>query len=384
MQRNLKFITGFTVSQLVLLSGLVLTGGCRSSVMGERRYVPEPVSDSYRYDDTAITTVPPPNMPAETAFQSAALPAEEPETTIPAEVTTQEKPAGKKYPAFDPSTIKEAPATPAVTPKTSPVAASSNGGSYTVKKNDSLWKIAKAHGVTVANLAACNNLSEKSVLRVGQTLQIPAAGAKIVTQAAPAGDASKPTKPQKESSGSAPSHKAEPLPADGVYVVKKNDSVWLIAKRFQISSAEIIKLNNLPANPVLQIGQKLKMPNAPAGTTTTTANTPKITPQPTDSSNVGDILGGATGGTAAPAVSTPSTPVTPTTETPSTGAEVPTDPVITNETIIPVDVERDTTVEALAKDYNIKAEDLYRVNPDLPSDGQLKAKSLILIPIPEN
>ena len=43
---------------------------------------------------------------------------------------------------------------------------------YTVKKGDSLWKIASTYGVTVNDLVKTNNLSGTS-LNIGQELLIP-------------------------------------------------------------------------------------------------------------------------------------------------------------------------------------------------------------------
>ena len=44
---------------------------------------------------------------------------------------------------------------------------------YTVKKGDSLWRIAHRKGISVAALVACNHLRQSGWLRVGQVLQVP-------------------------------------------------------------------------------------------------------------------------------------------------------------------------------------------------------------------
>ena len=49
------------------------------------------------------------------------------------------------------------------------------GGGYTVKPGDSLAKIARETGVSVADLKAANNINEGNI-RIGQTLSIPGAG----------------------------------------------------------------------------------------------------------------------------------------------------------------------------------------------------------------
>jgi LysM repeat protein len=55
----------------------------------------------------------------------------------------------------------------ATAPTPTPVTAAKT---YAVKKGDSLYKIAKAEKVTVAQLAQANNLSKTSMLKIGQKL----------------------------------------------------------------------------------------------------------------------------------------------------------------------------------------------------------------------
>lgn len=78
----------------------------------------------------------------------------------------------------------EAPAT-MMASATAP-AATAAGGAYEVQIGDSLWKIAKAQGTTIAALKQANNLSSDA-LKVGQKLTIPAKAAPATaTTAAPA------------------------------------------------------------------------------------------------------------------------------------------------------------------------------------------------------
>ena len=74
----------------------------------------------------------------------------------------------------------------------------SSAGTYVVKPKDSLFRIAREHGVDVATLARLNNLSDPGQLRVGQVLRL--------SDAAP-GTAAAPTVP------TAPPAPATPAPA---------------------------------------------------------------------------------------------------------------------------------------------------------------------------
>lgn len=98
---------------------------------------------------------------------------------------------------------------------------------YTVKKGDSLWLIANKYGTTVDELKSANNL-KSTTLSIGQTLIIP----------------------EKKESTSKIS-----------YVVKKGDSLWLIANKYDTTVEKIKSTNNLKGN-TLSIGQVLVIPSS--------------------------------------------------------------------------------------------------------------------------
>lgn len=56
--------------------------------------------------------------------------------------------------------------------KTNISSSSSSGSTYTVKKGDTLSKIAKAEGVSVANLHSWNNIKDPNKIKVGQKLKL--------------------------------------------------------------------------------------------------------------------------------------------------------------------------------------------------------------------
>lgn len=104
---------------------------------------------------------------------------------------------------------------------------SSNNGktTYTVQKGDSLWVIANKYGITTEELKSYNNL-KSNLLSIGQVLKIP----------------------QGKTS------------TENIYTVKKGDSLWTIANRYNTTVEKIKVLNNLTSN-LLSIGQRLKIPN---------------------------------------------------------------------------------------------------------------------------
>jgi murein DD-endopeptidase MepM/ murein hydrolase activator NlpD len=76
----------------------------------------------------------------------------------------------------------------------------SSAGSYAVQPGDTLSRIAKRTGVSVASLKAANGMQD-GVLKIGQTLKVPAAGSIVAAEPAPKIDrtitASTKTDPQK-------------------------------------------------------------------------------------------------------------------------------------------------------------------------------------------
>jgi len=62
--------------------------------------------------------------------------------------------------------------TAAPTAKKASAPAKAGGGNYTVKRGDTLGRIAKAHGTSVKALVAANGLANAHVLKVGRTLHV--------------------------------------------------------------------------------------------------------------------------------------------------------------------------------------------------------------------
>ena len=97
-----------------------------------------------------------------------------------------------------------------------------NYTTYTVKKGDSLWAISQAFDITVDELIKLNNLSTTTI-NIGDKLKVP----NIINT----------------------------IP-DNIYIVKKGDTLWSIARNNNITVQQIKKLNNLTDN-TISIGQQL-------------------------------------------------------------------------------------------------------------------------------
>lgn len=96
---------------------------------------------------------------------------------------------------------------------------------YVVKKGDSLWSIARKYGLSVAELKALNNLSSNT-LHIGDTLLVSSVNS------------------------------TDDNISDEYYTVKSGDTLWGIARKYNMSVNDLKSLNNLSSNN-LSIGQKL-------------------------------------------------------------------------------------------------------------------------------
>jgi membrane-bound lytic murein transglycosylase D len=97
---------------------------------------------------------------------------------------------------------------------------------YTVRKGDSLWKIANRFGTTTKSIQSVNQL-KGTHLRIGQVLRIPTGSSALSDMK---------TKHYKVSGG---------------------DSPYLIARRHQMSLSEFLRLNNLTPRSTIYPGQVL-------------------------------------------------------------------------------------------------------------------------------
>jgi len=104
---------------------------------------------------------------------------------------------------------------------------------YEVKSGDTLWSIAQNYGVSMESILAVNYLTNKDVLSVGQKLEIPAIGGATKNN-----DAIRTIE----------------------YTVVKGDTLWNIAKKYDVRMHEIISINQLKNITKLSVGQKLNIP----------------------------------------------------------------------------------------------------------------------------
>lgn len=118
---------------------------------------------------------------------------------------------------------------------------------YTVKKGDNLTRIARSQGVSLMDLMAANNLNRDSIIRVDQTLIIPAD-----SLAGPA-------------SPSAPAMSPDSFDQEGTpYEVQRGDTLGGIARRYGTTVSAIRGANGISGN-TIYAGQTLMIPDGASG-----------------------------------------------------------------------------------------------------------------------
>ncbi len=145
------------------------------------------------------------------------------------------------------------------------------GISYTVRAGDNLWKIARCHAVSVAEIKDYNTLSNPEKLRVGQVIMLPPNAHEVPVSELPRKKAAPKSPPA-----------VTPYTGETIdYVIKQGDTLSGIAKAHGTTSALIRGANGLTGDKIVA-GRKLKIPAAkqqePA--VAVPVEQPTLTPEP--------------------------------------------------------------------------------------------------------
>ena len=115
----------------------------------------------------------------------------------------------------------------------------------TVRPGDTLWDLARAHGTSVSDLRALNDLPGNGMIYAGDTLRLPGGGT--------------------SGGGSASSA--------GSHLVRSGETLSQLAVRYGTTSVAIRRANGLSGS-TIRIGQRLSIPGASRSTTGSTAGVP--------------------------------------------------------------------------------------------------------------
>lgn len=254
-RKILAIFISVAVLHLLLLLGIGMSGGCRTQkVLRNRTYIPALNKPVESVDSTVAESIP--------ELESPILPPV-------LEITPDDFAKGA---AITETVVEDLPPLPEV--KSSPI-------TYTVQKGDSFWKIGRSYGVSMRELAAYNKLSLNKPLKAGTKLTIPPGGQllkkdidKALNQALSENKTDlaplKLEAPKKlDATPSPTTAKAE----DGIYVVKKGDSLWKIAIAYNLRTKTLAEANNLDMKKPLKVGQNLIIPGGKSKVGSSSENT---------------------------------------------------------------------------------------------------------------
>jgi membrane-bound lytic murein transglycosylase D len=143
---------------------------------------------------------------------------------------------------------------------------------HRVRRGDTLSHIAAEYRVSLAALMRVNGMTNRSVIRVGQTVRLPTddsvapPDATLVRAESPAPAVVAATPPLAATS------------AEGVYVVRRGDSIERIATRLGVDAQALIAANDIRNRNVIQVGQQLIVPTAPGAVIAVAAAVPSAPP----------------------------------------------------------------------------------------------------------
>ena len=360
MKEKMFFICTSIAALHLVIGGAFMLGGCT----GVQEDEPMPKDARIVKQETA--------QQPEAQQPEVQKPETEPQVK-PVDAPVVDEPVVIDVPVEKPEAVKAPAQEPVVEEKPAPVQPKVRESDieYVIKKGDTYTKISKEFGVSLKDLMAYNTYPEKRLIP-GRKIMIPATGKKITAKvAAPA------VKVQKS---------YEAIPADGIYVVKKNDSYSKIAGKFGLRASDIAEYNNLPLTKAIQPGQKLRLPPRRAGKATKAAAKPaaKTTAKPAAKKPVAQPAEKPAEDTVKPAekpavdtgdnIEDLKAPSIDNIEVPSASISKPAQDATVAEV-----VTEDTTVAKLALEYARSEMDLRKLNPHLAADGNVKRGTKIVL-----
>ena len=142
---------------------------------------------------------------------------------------------------------------------------------YRVQKGDTLESVANEYGIPIQTLAHLNHLRTSGKLRVGRTISLPERATTTVAAVIPASPAPAPAPITLGAPGAAPPAAMPSVPpatpgvattttateADGIYIVKRGESLADIAAKVGLTEGQLLELNGIRNRDFIFEGQQL-------------------------------------------------------------------------------------------------------------------------------
>jgi membrane-bound lytic murein transglycosylase D len=149
---------------------------------------------------------------------------------------------------------------------------------HRVRRGDTLSRIAAEYRVSLAALMRVNGMTNRSMIRVGQMIRLPTDDA----TAPPDATLVRAELPSSEGAAPVVTPTLASTSAEGVYVVRRGDSIERIANRLGVDARALIAANGIRNSNVIQVGQQLIIPTAPGAVVAmaAAATPPAALPEP--------------------------------------------------------------------------------------------------------
>ncbi|MGC9520568.1 MAG: LysM peptidoglycan-binding domain-containing protein [Anaerolineae bacterium] len=220
------------IALIGLIIVMLLLVGCRRSAV-------PPVEELTPEEEATTAMEEAQESPAEEGQPESPIATEVPAPTEEATVEPTEEAEPTAEPTPEPTT--ETPteeATEVITEEPTPVPTTVSGGptTYVVQPGDNLFRIALRHNTSVSEVAQANNITNPSLIYVGQTLTIPAGGE---------------TPP------------STPPPTEGcstIHVVQAGENLFRIGLRYNYSQYYLAQVNGISNPSMVYVGQEICIP----------------------------------------------------------------------------------------------------------------------------
>ncbi len=126
---------------------------------------------------------------------------------------------------------------------------------YVVKRGDTLWDISQSENISTTRIREYNNLTSSSLLQVGQVLVLPSANTSF-EEDIPA--TQRITKVATRATTSLSEVIEDAFITE--YVIQPGDTLWDISREIEVSTDTIMELNNIKSASSIKVGQVLKLP----------------------------------------------------------------------------------------------------------------------------
>jgi LysM repeat protein len=163
-------------------------------------------------------------------------------------------PVNTYFPHQQTSKTTASSANPSTPPplKSAMPSSSASSGTYIVRTGDTLFSIARINHIVISKLMQLNGIGLTDNLRIGQVLKISASSTFIPSQ----------TPTTVSNPGKTAKRKTLPIGAMPSYTVKKGDTLWKIARKHHLTLAEIRKLNKMRKKDRIHTGMILAVGKA--------------------------------------------------------------------------------------------------------------------------